>query len=84
MLSGSCPIIAHSNHTTFSQTQTDATVPLKQHTFYFFAFSSTKKGAIAKFTRKKPKYCFYYLQATFEKNYLVFSSQHSDGKKDGE
>jgi hypothetical protein len=29
MLSGSCPIIAPSNHTTFSQTQTDATVPLK-------------------------------------------------------
>ncbi len=28
MLSGSCPIIAHSNHTTFSQNQTDATVPL--------------------------------------------------------
>jgi hypothetical protein len=29
MLSGSFPIIAPSNHTTFSQTQTDATVPLK-------------------------------------------------------
>jgi hypothetical protein len=83
MLSGSCPIIAHSNHTTFSQTQSDATVPLKQHTFYFFAFSSTKKVLLPNL-QKKPKYCFYYLQATFEKNYLVFSSQHSDGKKDGE
>ncbi len=30
MLSGSFPIFALSNHTTFSQTQTDATVPLKE------------------------------------------------------
>ncbi len=29
MLSGSFPIIALSNHTIFSQTQTDATVPLR-------------------------------------------------------
>jgi hypothetical protein len=29
MLSGSFPIFALSNHTTFSQTQTGATVPLK-------------------------------------------------------
>jgi hypothetical protein len=29
MLSGPCSIIAPSSHTTFSQTQTDATVPLK-------------------------------------------------------
>jgi hypothetical protein len=33
MLSGSFPIIVLSNHTTFSQTQTDATVPLSDNFF---------------------------------------------------
>ncbi len=34
MLSGSFPIFALSNHTTFSQTQTGATVPLIEMPYY--------------------------------------------------
>jgi hypothetical protein len=43
-----------------------------------------KNVVLPNLQEKKQNIVFNYLQATFEKNYLVFSSQHSDGNYDGE